>query len=171
MNIKSVGLNEDTEREIKFDLMCKGFHSDGIDSIDVAVQRPLLVTASRDDSTVRIWNYQTGVCELAREYYVLEDAAIRAQAKPLVSVSLHPSGYQLAITFIDKVAIHHILNDDLQQTYSIDMRGVYLAKYSTGGQYFFAVERSNIHIYNAYTFVKLTQLRIEATKILNLVFA
>ena len=57
MNIKSVGLNEDTEREIKFDLMCKGFHSDGIDSIDVAVQRPLLVTASRDDSTVRIWNY------------------------------------------------------------------------------------------------------------------
>ena len=37
VNIKSVGLNEDTEREIKFDLMCKGFHSDGIDSIDVAV--------------------------------------------------------------------------------------------------------------------------------------
>ena len=93
VNLKSVGLNEDTEREIKFDLVCRGFHSMGIDSMDVAVQRPILVTASKDDSTVRIWNYLTGVCELAREYYVLEDAAIRAQAKPLVSVALHPSGY------------------------------------------------------------------------------
>ena len=57
INVKSVGLNEDTEREIKVDLVCRGFHSEGIDSMDVAVQRPLLVTASRDDSTVRIWNY------------------------------------------------------------------------------------------------------------------
>ena len=78
VNLKSIGLNEDTEREIKFDLVCRGFHSEGIDSIDVAVQRPILVTALRDDSTIRIWNYQTGICELAREYYVLEDAAIRA---------------------------------------------------------------------------------------------
>ncbi len=78
VNLKSVGLNEDTEREIKFDLLCRGFHSRGIDSMDVSVQRPILVTASRDDSTVRIWNYLSGVCELAREYYVLEDAAIRA---------------------------------------------------------------------------------------------
>ena len=37
VNLKSVGLNEDTEREIKFDLVCRGFHSMGIDSIDVAV--------------------------------------------------------------------------------------------------------------------------------------
>lgn len=93
IDIKSIGLNEDTEREIKSDLICKGFHSGGITAIDVAVQRPILVTASRDDSTVRLWNYLTGVCELAREYYVVEDAAIRAQAKPLSAVAIHPSGY------------------------------------------------------------------------------
>jgi hypothetical protein len=78
IDIKTIGLNEDTEREIKSDLVCRGFHSGGITAIDVAVQRPILVTASRDDSTVRLWNYITGVCELAREYYVVEDAAIRA---------------------------------------------------------------------------------------------
>jgi hypothetical protein len=111
------------------------------------------------------------VCELAREYFVLEDAAIRAQAKPLVSVSLHPSGYQLAITFIDKVAIYHILNDDLLKTNQIDKRGIYLAKYSTGGQYFFAIERSTIHIYNAYTFMKITEIKVEATNIISLVFS
>jgi WD40 repeat protein len=171
VNLKSVGLNEDTEREIKFDLLCRGFHSKGIDSMDVAVQRPILVTASRDDSTIRIWNYLTGVCELAREYYVLEDAAIRAQAKPLVSVALHPSGYQLAITFIDKVAIHHILNDDLLQTNQIETRGVYFSKYSSGGQYFFAVERSNLFVYNAYTFVKIQTLRVDTQKVLNIVFS
>lgn len=78
VNIKSVGLNEDTEREITSNLICRGFHSGGITSLDVAVQRPILVTASRDDSTVRLWNYLTGMCELAREYYVVEDSAIRA---------------------------------------------------------------------------------------------
>ena len=37
VNLKSVGLNEDTEREIMFDLVCRGFHSEVIDSMDVAV--------------------------------------------------------------------------------------------------------------------------------------
>jgi hypothetical protein len=27
IQIKSIGLNEDLEKEIKFDLVCKGFHS------------------------------------------------------------------------------------------------------------------------------------------------
>jgi hypothetical protein len=89
----------------------------------------------------------------------------------LVSVALHPSGYQLAITFIDKVAIHHILNDDLLQTNQIETRGVYFAKYSTGGQYFFAVERSNLYVYNAYTFVKIQTLRVDTLKVINIVFS
>jgi len=37
VSIKSIGLNEDIEREVKFDLVNRGFHSEGIDSIDVAV--------------------------------------------------------------------------------------------------------------------------------------
>lgn len=77
IDVKSVGLNEDIEREIKSDLLCKGFHSGAISSLDVATQRPILVTASRDDSTVRLWNYKEGVCELAREYYVVEESSIR----------------------------------------------------------------------------------------------
>jgi hypothetical protein len=36
VELRSVGLNEDTEREIKSELVCKGFHSGGITSIDVA---------------------------------------------------------------------------------------------------------------------------------------
>ena len=45
----------------------------------------------------------TGQCELAREFFVLEDMAIRNQARPLISIAMHPSGYQLAASFIDKI--------------------------------------------------------------------
>jgi hypothetical protein len=93
VNIKSIGLNEDVHKDVKFELVCKGFHSGAISGIDVAVQRPILVTCSRDDSTVRLWNYITGQCEIAREYYVMEDNLLRAQAKPLAAAAIHPSGY------------------------------------------------------------------------------
>jgi WD40 repeat protein len=170
VDIKTVGLNENTEQDIKSELLCKGFHSGCVTSLDVAVQRPILVTASREDSTVRLWNYQTGECELAREYYVVEDAAIRAQAKPLSAVAIHPSGYQLAIAFIDKVIVHHILNDDLQKTSEIEIRSVNIIRYSPGGQYLFVIEKSNINIYNAYTFQKIYTVKVSAQKLISLVF-
>jgi len=59
LHIKTLGLNEDINRDIKFDLVCRGFHSGSIDSVDIAVQRPIIVTASKEDSTIRIWNYYT----------------------------------------------------------------------------------------------------------------
>jgi WD40 repeat protein len=120
--IKSIGLNEDLHREIKFDLICKGFHSGSITGIDVAIQRPILVTCSRDDSTVRIWNYMTYTCELAREFFCLEDMAIREAAKPLLSVAIHPAGYYLAISFIDKIRIYHILHDELRHYKNIEVK-------------------------------------------------
>lgn len=93
IHYKSIGLNEDINKDIKFELVCKGFHSGSISGLDVAIQRPIIVTCSRDDSTVRLWNYVSGQCELAREYYVLEDSHDRPMAKPLITVAMHPSGY------------------------------------------------------------------------------
>ena len=47
VDIKSIGLNEEKQSpDVKFDLICKGFHSGPITTIDVAVQRPVLVTCS-----------------------------------------------------------------------------------------------------------------------------
>jgi len=48
---------------------------------------------------------------------------------------------------------------------------VNVLKYSSGGQYLFVVERSNITIFNAYTFVKIECIRVEALKVLSIVFA
>jgi hypothetical protein len=38
VNIKSIGLNESMEKEVKIDQVSKGFHSGGITSMDIAVQ-------------------------------------------------------------------------------------------------------------------------------------
>lgn len=61
-------------------------------------------------------------CELAREYYVLEDMAIREAAKPLISVAIHPSGYYLAASFIDKIRLYHILHDELRHYKNIEIK-------------------------------------------------
>jgi len=102
--------------------VCRGFHSGAISTIDIAIQRPLLVTCSREDSTIRLWNYLTHSCELAREYYVLEDMSIREAAKPLISVAIHPSGYYLAASFIDKVRLYHILHDELRHYKNVEVK-------------------------------------------------
>jgi len=57
ISIKSIKINENITSEIKFDLVCRGFHSGSINAIDIAIQRPLIVTCSREDSTIRLWNY------------------------------------------------------------------------------------------------------------------
>ena len=46
--------------DVKFETVARGFHSGAISCMDISVQRPILVTASRDDSTIRFWNYYTG---------------------------------------------------------------------------------------------------------------
>jgi len=145
VHIKTIGLNEDITKEIKFDLVCRGFHSGAIDTIDIAVQRPLIVTCSRDDSTIRIWNYYTHQCELAREYYVLEDMAIREAAKPLKSVALHPSGYYLAASFIDKIRLYHILHDELRPYKALEgIKNCQKMRFNTGGNLFFVVDQKTV---------------------------
>lgn len=120
---------------------------------------------------MRLWNYASGICELAREYFVTEDSMVRAQARPLVNVAMHPSGYQLAVSFIDKCQIYHILHDGLRPLKHLEIRNAYLIRYSKGGAYFFLVERQMIYIYNAYTLTEITKFPVDTSRVLNLVVA
>ena len=97
----------------------------------------------------------THSCELAREYYVLEDMAIREAAKPLISVAIHPSGYYLAASFIDKIRIYHILHDELRHYKNIEIKNCQKMKFCTGGHLFFAIDNKQIHIFNSYTLIRL----------------
>lgn len=170
VHLKTLGINEDVTREVKFDLVCRGFHSGSIDAIDIAIQRPIIVTCSKVDSTIRLWNYYTHQCVLAREYYVLEDMAIREAARPLKSVAMHPSGYYLAASFIDKIRLYHILHDELRHYRSLEVKGCNLMRFNAGGNLLFVVDQKNVLIYNAYTLVKLHQIRGTSESVTDIVF-
>lgn len=100
------------ERRVKFDFIYNGFHSGPVTSLDVCLQRPLFVTGSQKDSSIRIWNYRTFKCELARKFIIAENTS--QEVSPLLCVAIHPSGYYLAASFIDKIRIFHILNTELK---------------------------------------------------------
>jgi hypothetical protein len=51
---------------------------------------------------------------MAREYYVMEETTPKEAARPLLSVAIHPSGYYMAASFIDKIRLHHILHDEFK---------------------------------------------------------
>ena len=61
VNTKSVWqADSGNNNDVKFNLVCRGFHNGRIDGLEVATQRPIIATCSRDDSTIRLWNYMTG---------------------------------------------------------------------------------------------------------------
>lgn len=55
---------------IDYHVVADGFHKGEISAMDICVQRPIIATLSKMDSTVRIWNYHTGVCELLVDQYI-----------------------------------------------------------------------------------------------------
>ena len=81
--------------------------------------------------------------------------AIRDAAKPLKSVAIHPSGYYLAASFIDKIRIYHILHDELRHYNNIEVKNCQLMRFNSGGNYFFVADSKCLHIYNSYSLVKL----------------
>jgi len=120
-DISSIGLNQDfrrardnMDRDVKFEILCNGFHSKSITCIDVATQKPLIVTCSKDDATIRIWNYLNFKCELARKFYVKEDSKGLEATRPITCVAFHPSGYYIAAGFIDRLRFFHILHNTLR---------------------------------------------------------
>jgi hypothetical protein len=70
--------------------------------------------------------------------------AIREAAKPLISVAMHPSGYYMAASFIDKIRFYHILHDELRHYKNIEIKNCQRMKFSSGGHLFFAVANKTI---------------------------
>lgn len=149
--------------KVKFDYLYNGFHNGPITSVDVCLQRPLIVTCSQKDSTIRIWNYLANKCELARRFTADEEETLGSNvAAPLRCVSIHPAGYYLAAGFIDKIRFYHILNEHLRLYRDISVKNASLLKFSSGGNMIAVAyprgtktTQYNVAIYNAYTLENL----------------
>ncbi len=143
---------------MQFEYLFNGFHSGAVTSLDVCLQRPLLVTCSKYDSSIRVWNYMNFKCELARKFFVGEEnSETEVNYNPLICVAFHPFGYYIAAGFVDKIRYFHLLHDQLRIYKEIVLKNCCLLKFSNGGQYLAAAYNKNkssqyfVNIYNSYS--------------------
>lgn len=130
-HIKSIMNSESTD--IIIDQISQGNHSGPIVSMDVAVQRPILVTVSTEDCTLRLWNYHTNTCVLAKRFTVMDESYSNKTTKALLCAAIHPQGYYLAVGLLDRIRIYHILHNGLKPFKLIDCINTYKIKFSNGG--------------------------------------
>lgn len=70
---------------------------------------------SKEDSSIRIWNYDSGQCELEISYADRQKQFAGTDNTYLQSIAIHPSGFYMAIGFMDKVKIYHLIQSDLRE--------------------------------------------------------
>jgi len=101
------------EFDLKFNVICEGFHNGPITCMDVASQRPIIITCSKNDKTIRIWNYLTGHCEYCK--IILEERDNNEEKEiNILSVAVHPNGYYLAISDIEMIRFFHLCYKELR---------------------------------------------------------
>ena len=95
-------LSLDKNEEPRCEHAIQSFHTDSITGLDICLRKSLVATCS-SDRTVRIWNYlEKNTLEIIKQF----------EEKPL-SLSFHPSGLHLIVSFSDKVRLMNILENEL----------------------------------------------------------
>jgi WD40 repeat protein len=141
--------------ELKFDLVCDGFHQGPIACMDLALQRPIIVTCSQVDKTIRVWNYLTGHCEYCK--IILTEKDNEEREIDFLSVAIHPNGYYLAVSDTEMIRFFHLCYKELR-FYNNDIinndnpkSNCYLLKFSFGGHILAAVSHKALYIIRSYT--------------------
>ncbi|XP_041639690.1 cilia- and flagella-associated protein 57 [Cheilinus undulatus] len=137
----------ETNKEEHFKFLLQSFHSKSITGLSVCDRKPIVATSSLDHS-VRIWNYETKVLELCKEFQ--EEA---------YSVALHPTGLFILVGFADKLRLMNLLIDDIQPFQEFTVRGCRECSFSHGGHMFAAVNGNVIHIYSFFSSENIINLK------------
>ncbi|XP_034387977.1 cilia- and flagella-associated protein 57 [Cyclopterus lumpus] len=130
-----------------FEFLLQSFHFKSITGLSVCIRKPLVATSSLDHS-VRIWNYETKLLELYKEFQ--EEAH---------SVALHPSGLFILVGFSDKLRLMNLLIDDIRTIKEFTVRSCRECAFSHGGHVFAAVNANVIHIYSVTSFENMLNLK------------
>ena len=164
------------EFDLKFNVICEGFHNGPITCMDVASQRPIIITCSKNDKTIRIWNYLTGHCEYCK--IILEERDNNEEKEiNILSVAVHPNGYYLAISDIEMIRFFHLCYKELR-FYNNDQVGneqnktnCGILKFSHEGHLLGAVNDKKIYILKSLTRETLKSYNInKSTIIISLYF-
>jgi WD40 repeat protein len=117
---------------------------------------------SKIEKTIKLWNYKKPSCELTKRFdSKLDGIDDLSSSDFLMSLSIHPFGYYLAVGFCDKLRIYHILAAELRNYKEIVLRGVCQLKFSNGGNFLAAAyskQKYNIHLINVYNSYKMEEI-------------
>uniref|UniRef100_A0A3P8WMD1 Cilia and flagella associated protein 57 n=1 Tax=Cynoglossus semilaevis TaxID=244447 RepID=A0A3P8WMD1_CYNSE len=135
------------EEQLHFEFLSQPFHSKSITGLSTCLWKPLAATSSLDCS-IRIWNYETKLLELYKEFQ--EEA---------YSVSLHPTGLFVLVGFADKLRLMNLVLDDIRTFKEFNVRGCRECAFSNGGHMFAAVNGNIIQIYSVMSFTNILTLK------------
>ena len=142
--------------DLKMELVCEGFHQGPITTMDVALQRPIIITTSSTDKTVRAWNFITGHCEYCK-VILTEKEKNKEKEMEILSVAIHPNGYYIAISDKEMIRFFHLCYKELR-FYNNDSTATdsshgecHLLKFSHGGHLLAAVSGRQLYIIRSYT--------------------
>ncbi|KAH8275440.1 hypothetical protein KR026_007293, partial [Drosophila bipectinata] len=125
-------------KQLKFEPLGVLIHTAEIIAISVCAWKPIIMTASRDQ-TIRIWNYETALVELVRKFQV--DVNI---------VELSLTGQMAAIGFSDQLRITQIFMDDLNIVKTYNFPHCNAVRYSNLGHLMAAAYDNNIAVTSVY---------------------
>ncbi|XP_063330905.1 cilia- and flagella-associated protein 57 isoform X2 [Pelmatolapia mariae] len=145
VSLSSVDMNK--EDKLHFEFLSQSFHSSSITGLSICIRKPLVATCSLDRS-VRIWNYETKVLELYKEFQ--EEA---------YSVALHPTGLFILVGFSDRLRLMNLLIDDIRTFKEFTVRSCRECAFSNGGHMFAAVNGNIIQIYSVTSFDNIVNLK------------
>jgi hypothetical protein len=142
------------------DLTPGGYHCATLLAADLAYERPLMVTIGAD-CTARIWNYNTNRCELTHDFGVDEP----------ISVAFHSSGFQVLVSFKDRIKLYNVLMDKLKQSKEAILKNCKCLKFSNGSQYWAAASAINIVVYETKSFQQLMTFQGHMMTVVRLTWA
>lgn len=160
-SLSEVGLEKAAEVKVisETPLICGGFHAGPITGLDMAVQRPILVSACSTDCTVRVWDYQVGSCEVCWQ----------ASEEPM-GVALHPLGFFLALGFSDKVRLMHILAKELVPFSELPVKNARSLRFSYGGHLLAIIQSKLVHVFSSQTLKKVALLKGQTSQVTSISF-
>lgn len=133
-------------RTFSFGVAVSGAHSGAVTAMACSVSKPLLVSCSSVDNTVRVWDYRAWQCQL-----------VSHQPEGPQGVALHPDGMQLLLSFKERLRAFHIGIADLLpwREHSFPCKEV---AYSAHGHYFAAASEKAVLLFDSYGHQQLARL-------------
>jgi len=142
--------------ELRMNLVCDGFHQGPITTMDVSLQRPVIVTASSFDKSIRVWNFLTGHCEYCK-VILSEKERNHEKEMDILAVAIHPNGYYVAVSDKEMIRFFHLCYKELRyynneiSANEITHSDCHLLKFSFGGHLLAAVSGRQLFIIRSYT--------------------